>query len=399
MTREVVIAERAAVAVRRGHPWVFREALTERPTLRTGEEVRVMDRTRTLLGHAWADADSPLALRMWTHAQGNVAIDDALLARRFEAALRIRDRLFKDGSSSSLPSGATTAFRITHGEGDRTPGVVVDRYGHVAVLRLDGAAAEVHKDRLVSLLWPKLEARGVTTFMEKSRNHAGLPPTLKGAPGPERIEVEEHGMRFWVDLAEGQKTGAFLDQRENRRRVRGLAAGRRVLNLFSYAGGFSLSAALGGARQVVSVDIAAKAHKTAQESFRLSGVDPSAHKFVAADAFAWLASAAQRKETFDLIISDPPSFAPNEKSVPRALKAYRDLHGAAAKLLASDGLLCASSCSSHVDLEAFLSTLDDETLGFAGLRAVETFGSPPDHPTLPAFPEGRYLKFVVLEGS
>jgi 23S rRNA (cytosine1962-C5)-methyltransferase len=203
-------------------------------------------------------------------------------------------------------------------------------------------------------------------------------------------------MRFWVDLAHGQKTGAFLDQRENRSRVRALASGRRVLNLFSYAGGFSLAAALGGATQVTSVDIAAAAHKTAQESFRLSGVEPQKHRFAAADAFAWLAGAAQRGEQFDLVISDPPSFAPNERSVPRALASYRDLHRACARVLAPGGLFCASSCSSHVDMERFLSTLDDETLGSESLRVLEIHGPPPDHPTLPSFPEGRYLKFVVL---
>jgi 23S rRNA (cytosine1962-C5)-methyltransferase len=199
-----------------------------------------------------------------------------------------------------------------------------------------------------------------------------------------------------VDLARGQKTGAFLDQRENRARVGEMAAGRRVLNLFSYAGGFSLFAAARGAAHVTSVDVAAAAHATAQASFRASGVDPGKHAFVTADVTAFLDRARKKGDTWDLVISDPPSFAPSEKAVPRALAAYRALHAACAAVLSPGGTLCAASCSSHVGMDAFLSTLDDASLGRSDLRVLELRGAGPDHPTLPAFPEGRYLKFVVL---
>jgi 23S rRNA (cytosine1962-C5)-methyltransferase len=220
---------------------------------------------------------------------------------------------------------------------------------------------------------------------------------LSGPPAPDRIVVREHGMKMEVDLARGQKTGAFLDQRENRARIRALAAGRaRVLNLFSYAGGFSIAAALGGAAHVTSVDSAAAAHATAQKSFRLNGLDPGSHAFVSADAFAWLDQARARGERFDLVVSDPPSFAPSEKARARALTAYRRLHAAAAAVVADGGLLCAASCSSHVTLEDFFGTLDDAALGRDDLRVLEVHGQPPDHPTVPAWPEGRYLKLVVL---
>jgi 23S rRNA (cytosine1962-C5)-methyltransferase len=199
-----------------------------------------------------------------------------------------------------------------------------------------------------------------------------------------------------VDLARGQKTGAFLDQRENRRRVGALASGRRVLNLFSYAGGFSQRAAIGGATHVTSVDSAAAAHATAQASFRAAGLEPRAHAFVTADVFSFLADAKKKRERWDLVVSDPPSFAPNEKSVARALTAYRSLHRACADVLAPGGILCAASCSSHVPMELFLSTLDDAATGSGTLRVVETHGPPADHPTVAAWPEGRYLKLVVL---
>jgi 23S rRNA (cytosine1962-C5)-methyltransferase len=155
-------------------------------------------------------------------------------------------------------------------------------------------------------------------------------------------------------------------------------------------------AALGGAAHVTSVDVAAAAHATAQRTFRENGVDPSAHAFVTADVFAFLDAARARGDRFDLIISDPPSFAPNERTKPRALAAYRRLHGAAAAVLADGGVFCAASCSSHVTAEDFVGTLDEAALGRDDLSLVALFGQPPDHPTLPAFPEGRYLDFAVL---
>jgi 23S rRNA (cytosine1962-C5)-methyltransferase len=218
-----------------------------------------------------------------------------------------------------------------------------------------------------------------------------------------RVEVREHAVPFLVDLLKGQKTGAFLDQRENRRRIGELVArckasglGVRVLNLFSYTGGFSQRAALAGGT-VTSVDIAAAAHATAQESFRLAGIDPRAHTFAAADAFAFLDRAKTRGETWDVVISDPPSFAPSERAKPKAISAYRTLHRACAAVLARSGTFVAASCSSHVSLEELASTLDDAALARSDLRVLELHGSPPDHPTLPSFPEGRYLKLAILE--
>ncbi len=260
-------------------------------------------------------------------------------------------------------------------------------------------AAATKVGELADALWPSLEAWGVRTFVLRVGAKGQTPrhELLRGAPLPDTVEVEEHGVPFVVDLARGQKTGAFLDQRENRQRVGELARGRRVLNLFSYAGGFSLHAALGGATHVTSVDVASAAHATAQASFRVAGVDPSAHGFVTADVTAFLDSAREgARKQWDLIISDPPSYAPSEKALPRALSAYRALHGACAAVLAPGGILCAASCSSHVDAAAFLSTLDDTALGDRDLAILELRGAGADHPTIAAFPEGRYLKFAVL---
>ncbi len=387
-----------------------------------------------MLGTGIADPESPIAVRVWVTsgsrnipraaddtrpqggreksrgresrdspdaaehhlAAGALPLDAGLIDSRVAHAFGVRSRLFADG--------ATTAYRLLHGEGDRMPGFVVDRYGHVAVLRLDGAGAEAFANVVIPRLWHALAQVGVTTLVRLARRDREKDPTVKavvveGPDAPATIEVREHGVPFVVDLARGQKTGAFLDQRENRRRVEAIVrrmAAPRVLNLFSYAGGFSLRAAIGGAAKVTSVDIAAGAHATAQASFKLAGIDAGVHELVTADAFAFLTEAKRAKRTWDVIVSDPPSFAPNEKSLARAVQAYRSLHRACADVLAEGGTFCAASCSSHVDAATFASTLDDSALGRSDLRLLRIDGPGEDHPTLPAWPEGRYLKFAVL---
>jgi len=382
----IVLRRAGADAVAHGHPWVWRSAIDHAPRdLPIGTEVRLARAEGEALGRAIFDPKSPIAARVWRLE--DAPIDDALIQARVDRALGLRAWLFRDGE-------VTTAYRLIHGEGDRMPGVVVDRYGDVAVLQLDGEAIEVHRERLAQVLRRPLEAAGVRTLVERA---PGRPVHFGPAP-PETVTVREHGVAFVVDLARGQKTGAFLDQRENRRRlgdtVRALGAAR-VLNLFSYAGGFSLHAARAGAK-TTSVDVAAAAHATAQASFRAAGVDPRGHEFVAADAFAFLGEAKKRGRTWDVVVSDPPSFAPNEKSVARALAAYRALHRACADVLAPRGVLFAASCSSHIGADAFATTLDDAALGRADMRMLALYGPPEDHPTLPAFPEGRYLKLAVL---
>ena len=385
--RQVVLRSGTEARIARGHPWVYKDAVASGlDGARPGEEAQVVGADGTPLGRGVTDPSSPIAVRMWTRRRDPV--DDALLSARLERAVRLRDRL-------APPS--TTAMRLLNGEGDRMPGFVVDRYASVAVVRTDGDGATARLPDLVRAMSAIAQSQELRTVVHRAAGR-GAPElrVLDGEPPPAQVRVEEHGVPFVVDLAHGQKTGAFLDQRENRRRVGELARGRRVLNLFSYAGGFSLHAALGGATHVTSVDVAAAAHATAQESFRAAGVDPGSHGFVTADVRTFLDAAHGRGQKWDLVISDPPSFAPNERSVQRALTAYRALHRACARVLDPGGILCAASCSSHVDAAAFMSTLDDAALEGAELRLVELHGAGFDHPTLPAFPEGRYLKFAIL---
>jgi 23S rRNA (cytosine1962-C5)-methyltransferase len=218
---------------------------------------------------------------------------------------------------------------------------------------------------------------------------------LGDAP-PAEIEVRENGLRFGVDLLRGQKGGLFLDQRDNRARIRKLAPGRRVLNLFGYTGGFSVYAAAGGARATVTVDAAAPAIAAARRNFERNRLAIGEARFVAGDAFAFLEQAARDGEQFDLVISDPPSFAPSRRALAAGLRAYRRLHRLCAAVTAPGGTLCAASCSSHVDRKAFLATVRDGARD-AGrtfeLRELDGAGG--DHPVLAQFPEGDYLKFAV----
>jgi 23S rRNA (cytosine1962-C5)-methyltransferase len=217
-----------------------------------------------------------------------------------------------------------------------------------------------------------------------------------GAAPADEVEVRENGLRFGVDLLRGQKGGLFLDQRDNRALVRTAARGRRVLNLFGYTGGFSIYAAAGGARATVTVDAAAPAIAAARRNFERNRLATGDARFVAGDAFAFLERAARDGERFDLVISDPPSFAPSRRALPTGLRAYRRLHRLCAAVTAPGGTLCAASCSSHVGGPAFLGTVREGARD-AGrrFRLVELRGAGADHPVVPQFPEGDYLKFAV----
>ena len=398
---KVVVNRHGVEAVRRGHPWIFRSAVSHAsPRYPDARVVAIVSEQDEIVGCGVSDPDSPIAVRVWG-TSSDVRLDASVFSARLTRAIALRAELFADG--------ATTAYRLLNGEGDRTPGFVVDRYGDVAVLRIDGEAARAVSPVLLHDVEPILRRAGISTLLERASKrtdkHKDEPRTVTvrfGTEPAQSLRVTEHGVPFVVDVMRGQKTGAFLDQRENRRRVGELVAGRkraglgvRVLNLFSYTGGFSQRAALAGGT-VTSVDVAAKAHGTAQDSFKLAGIDLSPHSFVSADAFAWLAEQKKKDKRWDVVISDPPSFAPSERAKPNAISAYRALHRACADVLAPGGTLVAASCSSHVSAEDFLTTLDDIALGRSDLRLLDLFGPPPDHPTLPSFPEGRYLKLALL---
>jgi 23S rRNA (cytosine1962-C5)-methyltransferase len=375
--------------LRRGHPWVYNQAIGP-VALAPGTIATLVDRDGPV-ATAMIDPDGPIRARVLDRDPAAI-IDDAWLRRRAAGAARRR----------RIPPSlaATDAWRAIHGENDGLPGLTVDVYAGVAVVVYDGAAAAA----LWEPRWPAIRAGlvdgGLTiaaTWFRGVRGARGRGQARGEGEVPAQVTIREGAARFDVDVRHGQKTGFFLDQRANRARVAALAHGAEVLNLFSYTGGFSLQAGLAGAARVTSVDLAAPAIAAADEHWRANGLPAARHEAVVADAFAFLEGAAARGRRWDVTIVDPPSFASSEAARPQALAAYLRLQRLGLAVTRADGLLVSASCSSHVH-EADLRALVAE----AGLGAgrdvvvVEARGADADHPTLPGFPEGRYLDLLVV---
>jgi len=367
--------------IRLGHPWVYRDALAGFRA-KPGEVVLVRDRRGKAVARGIAE-QGPIAVRIWTTQ--NEDVDARFVRKRIAAAVRLRERF--------MPPN-TTAVRLLHGEGDRLGGVVCDRYGDVGVLRIDGEGALAFEDAIVKALVE--EARLEALVMKTGRRGDTRVEVVHGSVPDAPIEVLEYGMRMLVDVYRGQKTGLFLDHRESRRRTRRIAEGMRVLNLYGYTGGFSIAAGLGGARSVQTVDVAKGALDFAEQGWRLNGLPPGQHETFAEDVPRYLEQARSARREWDLIVSDPPSFAPSQDAKPAALKAYRKLHRSCLKMVSDGGLYLAASCSSHVARDAFEHTLrDGAEKAKVVLQVLGRWGAAPDHPRILAFPEGDYLTVVL----
>jgi 23S rRNA (cytosine1962-C5)-methyltransferase len=380
--------------LRAGHPWVFRKAIEKAPrALAAGAIVDVTDEGR-FVARGYLDPHSAIAVRILTREPAE-EIDAAFWRRRIARALALR---------AELVSG-TNALRMVHGESDGLPGVVADRYDRFAVLKLYSAGLVPHRAEIVEAL--RAEAAGLAGVYgrdeiprDDDEEEGGAPAgrVLWGAEPPGRIEIEEHGMKLLVDVRRGQKTGHFLDQRENRRMVRDLARGRpEALNLFGYTGGFSVAAALGGSRHVVTVDVDRDAITLARENFRANRLDPADHAFAAEDAFEMLARYKREGRRFDLVICDPPAFAKSQRAVDAAIAGYASLNRAALAVVAPGGLLVTASCSARVSVEQFTEAVKEAAFkARVDLQLVAETRQPADHPVALQFREGRYLKVLVL---
>ena len=382
--RDVRLRKPLERSLRSGHPWLFRDAL-EAFEVPAGTPVRVTDRNGRFLAVGLAEA-GPIGVRVFSLR--DEPVDAALFRARLARAFALRARCIPEH---------TDAYRLLHGEGDALPGFVCDRYGSAAVLKLDGEAAPAVSQTFLSALTPLLEQHGVSSLiLRTSRKQADACEVVWGPAPPRELLVSEHGMRLWTNLYEGQKTGLFLDHRETRYRVRQLARGLTVLNLYGYTGGFSIAAGLGGAEHVTTVDQAKPALALAERSYRDNGLSEASHTCQAADALKFLETAAKSGKRYQLVIADPPNFAPRKSAVENAQKAYEALHAAALGVLEPDGLYLAASCSSHIGRAAFEESV---RRGAAHAKRVvqvlEQSGAPADHPRLLAFPEGDYLKVLL----
>jgi 23S rRNA (cytosine1962-C5)-methyltransferase len=381
-------------SLKRRHPWIFSGAV-EKASGKAGDTVEVLDAAGKFVARAAYSPKSQIRARVWSF-DPKEEVDAGFFRNRLEKALALRE---------ALPAAKhTNALRLVHGESDGLPGLVVDRYADVLVAQFLAAGVERWRDPILDAL---TELTGCTAIFERSdaevRKLEGLQPRIgfaRGNRNASRCPIIEYGLNFRVDVEQGQKTGFFLDQRENRSRIRALAAGREVLDGFSYTGGFSIAALAGGAKRVTAVESSRDAVQIAKENLAANPLDASKVEFVQADVFTHLRKLRDGAARFQLIILDPPKFAPSAAQVKKAARAYKDINLWALKLLAPGGLLATFSCSGGVSAELFQSIVAGAALD-AGAEAkiVERFGAAADHPVALEFPEGDYLKgLLVLKG-
>jgi len=373
----------------KGHPWIFSGALasvTGGPE--PGEVVAACGSDGRPIALGFFNAVSDIAFRAVT-ADVTAAIDGAFWRRRLRGAAAMRRRV--------IPP-ETSACRLINAEGDGLPGLVMDRYGENLVVSIHTAGMERYRDDLLDAVVDEFRPTVIYERSEgPSRRLEGLEERVGfifGDDTPSVVEITENGLRFQVDIVSGQKTGFFLDQRDNRALIRELSGGAQVLNCFSYTGAFTVYAVKGGADRVVSVEASAAANEAAAAHLTLNGFPVAAHPVIRADVFSYL---RKTEEAFDFIILDPPAFAKAKRDIKTAARGYKDINLQAFKRLRPGGFLATFSCSNYIDEELF----EKIVLGAAQdagrpVRLLKKLGPGPDHPSNLAHPEGRYLKGLLL---
>jgi len=388
---ELILKPKRERSLLRRHPWIFSGAINHvNGNPASGETVDLISFNGDFLAKAAYSPQSQIRARVWRFE--DKLVDADFFRGRIRSAIRMRDSL-------SLASG-TNALRLIHAESDGLPGLIVDRYGEVLVLGSLTAGSEYWKENLADIL---LEETGLSAIYERSdadvRELEGLEPvrgSLRGSSPDSQITILENDLNFRVNLLEGHKTGFYLDQRANRLRVRDLAGGREVLDCFSYSGGFTVNALSGGAKSVVAVDASAEALALAKLNLEANEMSLDEATLLEGDVFQVLRKFRDAVRTFDMIVLDPPKFAPTASQVKRASRGYKDINLLAFKLLRPGGILVTFSCSGGVDAALFQKIVASAALD-AGVdaRIVETLSQGSDHPVALNFPEGAYLKGLV----
>jgi len=379
----VKVTARGAERWKQGHPWIYRSDVAEEPD-KTPRIVSVTDRKGKFLGQALYSPSSEIRLRLLT--RGAEAIDRAWWVERIAAAAGRRNGI------------EATAWRVVHAEGDGLPSLVIDKYGPFAVAQLLSAGLESARDQILDAMKAVLQPEGILLRNDAAvRRHEGLPSEVVLASGqvPEVVEVVEDGLKYLAAPWSGQKTGAFLDQRENRLLVgQHTRAGGRALDLFAYHGSFALHLAR-HAKDVVAVDQSSEALARGAENARLNGI--ANIEWREANAFDLLRELERRREQFDTIVLDPPAFAKTKANIERAVAGYKEINLRAMKVLAPGGVLFTSSCSYHVSRDVFQAMLSDAARDSGRrMQLLAATGAAGDHPELLNVPETGYLKGVLL---
>jgi len=383
------ISQPAERALRQGHPWVFDQSITEQSHKGApGDLAVIFDDKRRFLAIGLYDPSSAIRVRI-LQSRDSATINADWFQNKLASAAGLR---------APLDETNTTGYRLVHGENDGLPGLIIDRYADTLVLKLYTPAWVPHLKYFCEALAQVSPSTHLILRLNRSLQKQteylyGLTDGMTITPHtpPSLILFKENGLTFESDPIHGQKTGFFLDQRDNRARVEKLSKNKAVLNVFAYTGGFSVYAARGGAKQVVSVDISAPAIEAALRNMAYNKLSPAIHETIADDAFEVLAGMESQKRLFDLVIIDPPMFAQSEKQVEGALSAYRKLTRLGLSVLRQGGTLVQASCSSRVDADSFFESIH-RSAREAGRRLteIERTGHALDHPI--GFKEGAYLK-------
>jgi 23S rRNA (cytosine1962-C5)-methyltransferase len=374
-----------------GHPWVFSNEIAmdaAAKALPPGGLVRLETANGEALGVAMFNPHPLISARILARDAGAV-IDTGFLADRMKAAVALREQLYPGG-----------CYRLVHAEADGLPGTVIDRFGEVVAIQLNTAGMERLAPMLIEAIEQVLSPKTIVLRNDSAaRQLEGLEPYTKVVKGAVdgAVELSENGRRFFADLESGQKTGWFFDQRDNRAAVARFARDRRVLDLYTYAGGFAVLAAAAGASEVVAVDRSERALALAEQAAQANAVVAQC-RFVRAEAFAELERLAAAGERYDVIVADPPAFVKSKKDLNQGARAYRKLARLCAGLVAPGGMLFIASCSHHVDVPLFAEQVRRGLSDAArGGRILQTTGASADHPVHPHLPESAYLKAQLLQ--
>lgn len=375
--------------IKRGNPWVFSDAV-EKIKAPEGSYVLLLSHKNEVLAHGIYSPNINLAFRMLN--LGDKKFNDHEVVTRLKRAIANKRHLLTEENK---------CLRVLNGEGDELPGVVADYYDGVIVLKLDGAACEAFwkKEELANFFMEQSELPVRCVYYKRKNREEEKGLILAGVcENLTDLEFLEHGVKFRTNIIDAAKTGFFLDQRENRNFIRSVSKDKTLLNLFGYTGGFSIYAGLGGASKVTTVDIAPNAIKASEVNWQINLLPSEKHDALCVDAFEFVAQAQKEKKLWDIVITDPPSFAPNQKAVESAREAYTKIFADSLRLVKDGGYFAASSCSGHISFEGFLEIVQ-EALSKSRRRGKVLLvkGQPEDHPFPFALSEMRYLKFVYLQ--
>ena len=384
MKNQIVLKKNEEHRIAAGHQWVFsNEIASLRGTPETGEVIELLRHDQKFLGLGFYHPHSLIAFRFLTSEPEEIGFK--FFERRIQQALALRQKLYP---------GAET-FRLAHGEGDFLPGLIIDKYNEFLSIQILSAGMEKQTDIICDVLETMFHPKAIVARNDAAiRTLEELPLEKKVLRGNTGITIIEDGMKFEVDVLNGQKTGFFLDQRENRKAIHRYAIGGAVLDCFCNEGGFALHAVSAKAASVRGIDISETAIAKAKVNARLNS---AAVEFEIGDVSETLKSLAEKNKKFDMLILDPPSFTKSKKNIPAALRGYKEINAAAMRLVNSGGYLVTASCSHHITEEGFLSTIEQAAVKAKRfVQLLEFGGAAPDHPVIPAMPETKYLKFAIF---